>query len=278
MRTSSSAQSLLPGQVALIGAGPGDPDLLTVRAVRLLQQADVVLHDFLVSDEILDLVPASAKRILVGKRCSNHTVPQEGINQLLIDQARQGLRVCRLKGGDPLIFGRGGEELEALAAAGIRFQIVPGITAAAGCGAAAGIPLTHRDYAQEVVFVTGHRRDGHGLLLDWPTLASADKTLVFYMGLKNLPEIGRQLQQHGLPDDLPLAVIINGTRDDQQVLTGTLSEPPIDRDSIQGPALVIVGRVVDVRATLLAGLARVYGTGNSTSISEPDRQVIGFSD
>ncbi len=239
------------GEVALVGAGPGDPDLLTFRALRLMQQADVVLYDRLVSKEVLDLVRREADQIYVGKKRSFHAVRQEEINQTLADLAQQGKRVVRLKGGDPFIFGRGGEEIATLAEQGIPFQVVPGITAASGCASYAGIPLTHRDYAQSVRFVTGQLKDGT-IDLDWNILAQPQQTIVIYMGLQGLPEICEQLIKHGASSSLPVALIQQGTTVHQQVITATLTTLPkvVAAQEVHAPTLLIVGEVVSLHDQL----------------------------
>ncbi|MDR2032047.1 MAG: uroporphyrinogen-III C-methyltransferase [Azoarcus sp.] len=239
------------GRVYLVGAGPGDPELLTLRGARLLREADAVLYDNLVSPDIVALAPADAARFYVGKKAADHSLPQEDINRLLIALARMGRKVVRLKGGDPFIFGRGGEEMEALVAAGIAVEAVPGITAAAGIAAYAGIPLTHRDHAQAVVFATGFRKDG-ALDLDWPMLARAGQTLVMYMGISRLEEICRELIDHGLPPHTPAGAIEHGTTARQRIVTAALSALPrrVRAAGIRPPALVIVGEVVALHARL----------------------------
>ncbi|KQA26564.1 uroporphyrin-III methyltransferase [Vibrio metoecus] len=241
----ATRSQLQAGEVALVGAGPGDPELLTVKALSYLQQADVVLYDYLVSDDIMALIPTETILVCVGKRAGHHSVPQEKTNQLLVDFARQGYRVVRIKGGDPFMFGRGGEELEVLFEAGVKFQIVPGITAAAGATAYAGIPLTHRDYAQSALFVTGHLK-AQAEDLDWSTLARGQQTLVIYMGLSNAAAIAEQLQQHGRDANTPVAIIERGTQTSQKVLIGTLQTLPSLAIQAQSPALIVVGEVVEL--------------------------------
>jgi uroporphyrin-III C-methyltransferase / precorrin-2 dehydrogenase / sirohydrochlorin ferrochelatase len=240
-----------PGEVYLVGAGPGNPDLLTFAALRLMQQADVVLYDNLVSAPILDLTRRDAERIYVGKQRALHTMRQEQINALMVELASAGRRVLRLKGGDPYVFGRGGEEIESLAASGVRFQVVPGITAACGAAAYAGIPLTHRDYAHSCLLVTGHLKDG-SVSLDWPGLARPRQTVVIYMGLLGLEETCAQLIAHGMPPDMPAAVVQQATLPQQRVVTATLADLPqrVAEADLRPPTLVIVGDVVKLRGKL----------------------------
>lgn len=239
------------GEVYLVGTGPGDPDLLTFRALRLMQRADVVLYDRLIGPRILDLVRRDAERIYVGKQPDDHTLSQDDISQLLVKLAQEGRRVLRLKGGDPFIFGRGGEEIEAIAQHGIPFQVVPGITAAAGCAAYAGIPLTHRDHAQTCVFVTGHGKDGK-VELNWEALIQPRQTVAIYMGLATIGQVMAEFVAHGASPAMPVAVIDNGTRRRQRVETGTLADiaEKTLAAGLKGPAIIIIGTVVSLRDRL----------------------------
>jgi len=234
------------GKVYLVGAGPGDPDLLTVKALRLLQQADAVIYDRLVSDAVMALVPAGTMRLYVGKAAANHPVPQDEINDLMARMARSGRSVVRVKGGDPFVFGRGCEESGFLSEHGIPFEVVPGITAASGCTASLGIPLTHRRLATGVRFVTGHRCDGESLDLDWPSLADSQTTLVVYMGLGSLGELSRELIAAGLPADTPAAAVANGTTADERACCSTLADLPerVGAERLQAPVLIVIGQVV----------------------------------
>lgn len=250
------------GEVYVVGAGPGDPELLTLKALQLMQQADVVVYDYLVSEPIMQLVRRDAELICVGKKAGAHSVSQEHTNQLLIDLALSGKKVCRLKGGDPFIFGRGAEEIEVLLPHQIPFQVVPGITAAAGCAAYAGIPLTHRDHAQAVQFVTGHcQKDGKEP--DWQSLSRPNQTLVIYMGLMKSAHIQAQLLTAGRASTTPVAILENGTRPEQRVITGTLAQLAdlIQQHDVQSPALLIVGEVVSLQAKL-----NWYGAGRSAAV------------
>jgi uroporphyrin-III C-methyltransferase/precorrin-2 dehydrogenase/sirohydrochlorin ferrochelatase len=239
------------GEVYLVGGGPGDPDLLTFKALRLMQQADVVVYDRLVSASVLGLCRRDADHVFVGKSGKNHTLPQEDINKLLVKLAQQGKRVLRLKGGDPFVFGRGGEEIDLLMAHDIPFQVVPGITSASACAAYAGIPLTHQQHAQSVRFVTGHTK-GNSCELPWQELTQENQTLVVYMGLLSLSTITSQLIEHGAAIDTPIALIENGTLPDQRIITGTLDDisGKAERAQIKGPTLIIIGKVVSLREKL----------------------------
>ena len=248
------------GEVYLVGAGPGDPDLLTFRALRLMQKADVVLYDRLTDERVINLVRREAERIYVGKRPDDHELPQPEISALLVKLARQGRRVLRLKGGDPFMFGRGGEEIEALAEHGVPFQVCPGVTAAIGASAYAGIPLTHRDHAQACVFVTGHGRDGK-IDLDWPALIQPRQTVAIYMGLRNLEALTAEFIARGASPDLPAAIVDNATRANQRVIVGALGtlEAKARAAGLKGPSIVIVGSVVSLRDKL-----DWYAPGSST--------------
>ena len=241
----------ITGEVYLVGCGPGDPDLLTFKALRLMQKADVVLYDRLLGDGILNLVRREAERIYVGKRRGDHAVPQEEISDMLVRLAKQGKRVLRLKGGDPFIFGRGGEEIEKLAENHIPFQVVPGVTAASGCAAYAGIPLTHRDHAQSCLFITAHGKDGI-VDVDWAQVLRPHQTVAVYMGLRLLPQFMKQLLEHGADAALPVAVVEKGTRADQRVVTGTIANiaDKVAAAQVESPAMIIIGTVVTLRDKL----------------------------
>ena len=235
------------GRVALVGAGPGDAELITLKGARLLQTAEVVIYDNLVSQGILDLISPTAERIFVGKMAGNHTMPQDDICQLLVDKAQEGKFVVRLKGGDPFVFGRGGEEMDVLLEAGVPVDIVPGVTAALGAAASFGFPLTHRDHAQSCVFVTGHLKD-HTVDLDWPVLARPGQTVVIYMGVTGLETISRELQAAGLPGDTPAALIYRATWPNEKAHRGTLATlPEVARaHKVKPPTLIVIGTVVDL--------------------------------
>ncbi|QTP53396.1 uroporphyrinogen-III C-methyltransferase [Billgrantia sulfidoxydans] len=254
---------LAPGEVAIVGAGPGDPGLLTLRALSLLQQADCLVFDRLVSEEVLALARPEAVRYYVGKASSHHSLPQEQTNALLVELALEGKRVLRLKGGDPYIFGRGGEEAEHLVACGVGFRVVPGITSASGCSSYAGFPLTHRDHAQSVTFVTGHAKADGELALDWAALAVPHHTAVFYMGLANAALISTELQRHGLPADHPVALVERGTTPGQRHVLSTLGEleEAIEREALKPPTLIVVGEVVRLADTLGPGMTTMARHG-----------------
>jgi uroporphyrin-III C-methyltransferase/precorrin-2 dehydrogenase/sirohydrochlorin ferrochelatase len=256
------------GEVYLVGTGPGDPDLLTFRALRLMQRADVVLYDRLIGHRIMTLVRRDAERIYVGKKQNEHTMSQDAISKLLVTLAREGKRVLRLKGGDPFIFGRGGEEIEEIARHGIPFQVVPGITAAAGCAAYAGIPLTHRDHAQTCVFVTGHGKDGE-VDLNWAALVQPNQTVAVYMGLTMIRALASAFIAHGMAADMPVAVIDNGTRRAQRVVTGSMADIAgrVEAAALAGPAIIVIGTVVRLREQLAW-----FGPDSETLISANARE------
>ncbi len=258
------------GEVYLIGAGPGDPDLLTLKAVRLMQKADVLVYDRLVSKTILNLANRKAKRIYVGKEKDNHAVPQDKINDLLVDLAKEGSQVVRLKGGDPFIFGRGGEEIETLAEEGVPFQVVPGVTAASGCASYAGIPLTHRDYSQSCSFATGHLKDG-SINLNWDQLVQPNHTVVFYMGLTGIKVISDQLQAHGMSGNMPAALVEQGTTRNQQVHIGTVETLPelVKSSGVRAPTLTIIGNVVKLHKKLRWYEPERHTTATEFSKNEP---------
>lgn len=265
------------GQVFLVGGGPGDPDLLTIKALQVMQLADVIVYDYLIADDILRLCRKDADMISVGKKAGEHTLPQEKINQLLVDLAKEGKVVCRLKGGDPYIFGRGGEEAQLLVENNIPFNVIPGITAASACSASTGIPLTHRDYSQSVQFITGHfksaeqksasdKTPGKANQPNWTALAASNQTLVIYMGIIRSSNVKDNLIKHGRAASTPVAIIENGTRPNQRVVTGTLEhlDTLADEHNIGSPALIIVGEVVDLHKTLSAA-----NLDSSFYLSEP---------
>lgn len=256
-RSAGSGGARQVGKVYLVGAGPGDPELLTLKAARLIAAADAVVYDNLVGEGILDLARPDARLVYVGKQAGHHALPQEDINRLLVKLALEGLAVVRLKGGDPFIFGRGGEEIEALLPYGIGFEVVPGVTAASGMAACAGIPLTHREHAQSCVFVTGHLRNGT-CDLDWPALARPHQTVVFYMGLASLPEICRQLIAHGLPGSLPAAAVERATQPGQRTVCADLATLPqaVAEAGLEAPVLIVVGEVVRLAERLGASPAK----------------------
>ena len=246
------------GVVHIVGAGPGDPELLTLKALRVLQDADIVFFDRLVGEGVLDLIRRDADRISVGKTKGFHSVPQDQINELLIAEARKGRRVVRLKGGDPFVFGRGGEELDAMRHAGVDAHVIPGISSALGCAADAGVPLTHRDHAQSVTFVTGHAKAGGVPDLDWPSLARANQTVVVYMGVGTSAVISEKLIEAGQDADVPVAVIENGTRENEIRVFGRLRDLPnlITDNEIKGPALLIIGEVAGLTPEAIAALTK----------------------
>jgi uroporphyrin-III C-methyltransferase len=254
---------LVPGEVAIVGAGPGDPGLLTLRALSLLQQADCLVFDRLVSQEVLALAWPGARRFYVGKASRCHALTQEETNALLVRLAREGKRVLRLKGGDPYIFGRGGEEAEYLIEHGVGFRVVPGITSASGCSTYSGFPLTHRDFAQSVTFVTGHCKADGELALDWAALAVPNHTAVFYMGLANAALISRELQRHGLPASHPVALVERGTTPDQRHVLATLGDlvEVIEREAFRPPTLIVVGKVVRLADRLAPAMTRLARSG-----------------
>ncbi|MDR1162847.1 MAG: uroporphyrinogen-III C-methyltransferase [Candidatus Accumulibacter sp.] len=245
MKRMNDDSSTNPGRVDLVGAGPGDPDLVTLKAARLIQSAEVVVYDNLVGDAILDLIPPKVERIYVGKSAGNHTLPQEEICALLVEKAKEGKRVVRLKGGDPFVFGRGGEEIDVLIDAGIPVGIVPGVTAALGAAASFGFPLTHRDYAQSCVFVTGHLKDD-SVDLNWPMLAQARQTVVIYMGIIGVEIVSARLQEAGLPGDTPAALVYRATCPDEKLFPATVATLPkvVQEEAVKSPTLIVIGQVL----------------------------------
>ena len=249
--TNTSKQAFIAGEVALVGAGPGDPDLLTLQAYRFIKQAEVVIYDRLVSKEIMSLLPSTCQQIYVGKKQADHRVPQDGINQLLVDNALLGKKVVRLKGGDPFVFGRGSEEAQFLLSNGIACHIVPGMTAASACTSYAGIPLTHRKVARSCTFITGNVHENGALDLPWQALNDKEQTIVFYMGIKSLPIIIDQLTAAGRDINTPAALIRKGTHQDQQVIKGTLANLTelVTLHKITPPSLIVIGDVVGIFAS-----------------------------
>ncbi|TYK65961.1 uroporphyrinogen-III C-methyltransferase [Colwellia echini] len=246
--TNKLKQAFIAGEVALVGAGPGDPDLLTLQAYRFIKQAEVVIYDRLVSAEIMALLPSDCQQIYVGKKQADHRVPQDGINQLLVDFALLGKKVVRLKGGDPFVFGRGSEEAQFLLSNGIACHIVPGMTAASACTSYAGIPLTHRKVARSCTFITGNVQDNGALDLPWNALSDKEQTIVFYMGIKSLPRIIEEFIKAGRELDTPAAVIRKGTRQDQKVIKGNISNLTelVTKHNITPPSLIVIGDVVGI--------------------------------
>ncbi len=262
-------RDFLPGEVVLLGAGPGDPELLTLKAYRLLKEADCVVYDRLVSDDIMAMVSESVEKIYVGKKQSEHTLDQIDINQLLVDKARSGKKVARLKGGDPFIFGRGGEEVQDLLKAGVACRVVPGITAASACTTYSGIPLTHRDFVHGCTFVTGHLQDGpdgQQLSLPWDVLAREDHTLVVYMGIKTSPILSRELIKHGLPGKTPVGLIRQGTTENHQTYRTTIENLSefIKDNEIKSPTLIVIGNVVNAlqEEAMLGDITSAIPVGN----------------
>ncbi len=279
-------KKLTSGKVFLVGAGPGDADLLTVKALRLIQSCDVILYDKLVSKAIQDLFPIGTKKFFVGKSKSNHSIPQSQLNQLMVTLANKGHSICRLKGGDPFIFGRGSEEMLVLKKARIQTEIIPGITAASGCSSYAGIPLTHRGVSQGCTFVTGHEKESQSLnqTINWKSLATSNHTLVFYMGLSQINNIYKELSEHGLPSDTPAALIENGCQKTQRVITTTLDNLAIEAqlNQLVSPSIIIIGGVVKLREELqwfeelnTQPLDKTNGIGESMQQTEVfNRQLI----
>ncbi|MCI1694937.1 uroporphyrinogen-III C-methyltransferase [Aneurinibacillus aneurinilyticus] len=243
---------MVQGKVFLVGAGPGDPKLITVRGMELIQQADVIVYDRLASPKLLNYTRKGTERIYCGKQADHHSLPQQEINRVIVERALEGKKVVRLKGGDPFMFGRGGEEAEACIAAGLSYEVVPGITSGIAAPAYAGIPVTHRDYSSSVAFVTGHKASGKESEIDWERLSSAVDTLVFYMGVSNLPDIVKRLCQYGRAKETPVALVRWGTCENQETLTGTLETivEQVQQARFQAPAIIVVGEVVRLREQL----------------------------